>query len=265
MTAPIELAYVGSVVPDTPDYHNAAFSRAGNMFQENLLAGLREAGIAPSLVVSARPLPAFPRSRRLWQPSSRTVLPCGIAICLPGFVNVSPLKQLALGLGVFLRLLWWGWRRRTGAARVVYTFNLTVPPALFTLAAARLIGARAVASVNDINEPGATVPRTWKWRLDFALHRWLLPRFDALVAVSRAIVEDFAPGARHVVVEGGVTEEMGRGLGAGGWGPGVGGRRPGAGGQGSGAGGRGPGFCLVLAGGWRRRMGCWLCWRRSVC
>jgi len=204
----IQLAYVGSVVPDDSEYHNEAFSPAGNMFQENLLAGLQAAGTPPSLVLSCRPMPAFPRSSRLAVRCSRGRLSCGIPLSLVPFINISPAKQLLLGVVVFLRLLWWGWVHRAAKTRIVYTFNLTVPPALFTWLAARCIGARAVASVNDINEPGANVPRTWPWRLDYALHKILLPRFDALVVVNGAIIDDFAPRSRYVCVEGGILPEM---------------------------------------------------------
>jgi glycosyltransferase involved in cell wall biosynthesis len=208
MRPTIKLSYVGSVVPDAAEYHNQAFSRAGNMFQENLLAGLSASGIVLSLVLSCRPMPAFPRSRRILVHARRALLSSGIPVSMIPFLNVSPLKQLMVGVWVLFRLLWWGWKNRDAATRIVYTFNLTVPPALFTMCAARLIGARVVASVNDINEPGATVPRTWIWRLDFVLHKALLPRFDALVAVSSAIIDDFAPKVRSVRVEGGITPEM---------------------------------------------------------
>jgi glycosyltransferase involved in cell wall biosynthesis len=196
------------VVPDTAEYRNEAFSRAGNMFQTNLLSGLKSAGIPASLVLSCPPLPSFPRSAALVTRGGRAILPCDIPIVLLPLVNISPLKQIGLGLVVLCRLLRWGWKHRKAERRVVYTFNLSVPPGLFTLLAARLIGAKAVASVNDINVPGATVPRTWSTRLDYWLHKVLLPRFDALVPVSRAIIEDFAPSAAHVRVEGGILPEL---------------------------------------------------------
>jgi glycosyltransferase involved in cell wall biosynthesis len=203
----LQIAYIGSVVPDTPEFRNQAFSRAGNMFQSNLLAGFKAAGLEPSLVLSCRPLPAYPSSQTVVAPASRANLSCGIRITLLPILNVTPLKQILLGFSVLLRLLSWGWKHR-GSARVVYTFNLTVPPAIFTLLGARLIAAKAVASVNDINVPGETVPSTLAWRLDFYLHKCLLPRFDALVVVSSAIIEDFAPTMRHVRVEGGIIPEI---------------------------------------------------------
>ncbi len=36
----IALAFVGLVVPDRPQYRSVAFSRAGNMFQTNLLTAI---------------------------------------------------------------------------------------------------------------------------------------------------------------------------------------------------------------------------------
>ena len=204
----VELAYIGSVVPDAPEFHNEAFSRAGNMFQTNLLAGLKANGMEPSVVLTCRPLPAWPRSRIAVARSSRAVLSCGTPITLLPILNITPLKQVLLGFSVLLRLLYWGWKHRGARARLVYTFNLTVPPAIFTLLAARLIRARAIASVNDINVPGETVPPTWMWRFDYFLHKLLLPRFDGLVVVSSAIIDDFAPHVRHVRVEGGIVPEM---------------------------------------------------------
>jgi glycosyltransferase involved in cell wall biosynthesis len=204
----MELAYIGCVVPDTPSFRNRAFSRAGNMFQSNLLDGLKAAGMEPSLVLSCRPLPAYPASRIVVASSARARLSCGIPITLLPILNITPLKQVLLGFSVLLRLLCWGWKHRGASTRVVYTFNLTVPPAMFTLLAGRLIRAKAVASVNDINVPGETVPRTWTWRLDYYLHKLLLPCFDALVVVSRDIIDDFAPGVPHVRVEGGIVPDM---------------------------------------------------------
>jgi glycosyltransferase involved in cell wall biosynthesis len=204
----VELAYIGSVVPDEPKFHNEAFSRAGNMFQTNLLAGLKADGMEPSVVLTCRPVPAYPRSRIAVARASRAALSCGTPITLLPILNITPIKQILLGFSVLLRLLYWGWKHRGARARLVYTFNLTVPPAIFTLLAARLIRARAIASVNDINVPGETVPPTWMWRFDYFLHKLLLPRFDGLVVVSSAIIDDFAPHVRHVRVEGGIVPEM---------------------------------------------------------
>lgn len=207
MEKQIALAYVGSVVPDDVPFHNEAFSPAGNLFQERLIAGLVEAGLAPSLVLSCRPLPAFPRDGQLVVRCRQVRLSCGIPVVLVPFLNLILAKQVLVGLSVFARLVWWGWRHRADA-RIVYTYNLTMPPGLFTLLGARCIGARAVASLNDINVPGRGAPCSWPWRLDYAFHALLVPRFDGLVVVSRAIARDFAPRVKHILVEGGLSMDM---------------------------------------------------------
>ena len=207
----ITLAYVGSVVPDVAAFRNEAYSPAGNAFQEQLIAGLRGAGLAPSLVLSCRPLAAFPRSRKLVAGRQRAQLSCGTRVVLVPLLNLAVVKQVLVGIWVFVSLLWWGWKNRA-AARIVYTYNLTMPPGVFTLLAARCIGARAVASVNDINVPGRGAPSSWPWRLDYALHALLVPRFDGLVVVSRAITRDFAPMVKHVLVEGGLSTDIVAGL-----------------------------------------------------
>ena len=200
----VALAFVGSVVPDQVDFHDSAFNRAGNMFQENLLSALTGAGLPPSMILSQRPLRSFPRSRTMWFPGGHVSLASGLHLNLVPFLNYPVLRPLSVGLVVLINLIRWGWRHRRSPQRVVYTFNLTEPPGLFSLISARLIRAKAIASINDINVPGETVPASLSRRLDFWLQKKLIPRFDGLVVVNRRIVEDFAPQTPFIRIEGGM-------------------------------------------------------------
>jgi glycosyltransferase involved in cell wall biosynthesis len=201
------LAFVGPVVPDIPRFHGPAFSRAAVMFLNNLLQSISAAGVRPDKVFSFVPMPAFPRSTRLWCRERSITIGEGLRVSFVPFLNVPILKQITLGLGTAIALLKWGWDTRSTPFRVVYVFNLTTPSGVFVLAAARLIGAAAVVSLNDINEPGQTVPDSLFWRLDYALQRWLIPRFDGHIAVADRIMKDFAPDRRYVRVEGGILPE----------------------------------------------------------
>jgi hypothetical protein len=109
----VELAYIGSVVPDEPKFHNEAFSRAGNMFQTNLLAGLKADGMEPSVVLTCRPVPAYPRSRIVVARASRAALSCGTPITLLPILNITPIKQ------ILLQCAW-----RDGSADVDVAFRL---------------------------------------------------------------------------------------------------------------------------------------------
>jgi len=203
----IALAYVGSIVPDSPEFHNAAFSRAGQMYQQELLVGLKRAGLQASAIISAVPIPAFPKFPRIWVRWRKTYLPEGLRVTLLPFINVTPLKQGMIGFLTLWQLLKWGWRNRHTPFRVVYSYNLTVPPGAFTLFAARLIRAKAVVSLCDIDVPGQTVPDRLLWRLDYWLQRRLIPLFDGHIVASDAIARDFLPCRFYVRLEGGVRNE----------------------------------------------------------
>jgi len=202
----IAFAFVGLLAPDDPRFHNVAFSRPGNMAQVNLLVGLKHAGLPASAIIAPCPIQAFPRSRRLFVRGRKETLSEGLRVSLIPFLNITPLKEISIGIGTVLSLIRWGWRSRS-KKRVVFTYNLSVPPGIFTLFAARLIGAKSMACIADVNVPGETVPNNLWHRIDYRLQRWLIPRYDAHVVVTDSIMRDFAPQKQYLRLEGGVTTE----------------------------------------------------------
>jgi glycosyltransferase involved in cell wall biosynthesis len=207
----IALAFVGTVVPDEPRFRSTAFSWAAQMYQKQLLVGLKRAGMPASLIISAMPISSHrhgKEGRIIWMVGGTAHLPEGFAVRLISFINITPLKQICIGAGTLYELLRWGWRNRRARSRVVYAYNLSVPPGVFTLLGARLIRAKAVVSLCDIDVPGETVPEGFYWKLDYRLQQWLIPRFDGHAVVSDAIARDFLPGKPHVRLEGGISEEI---------------------------------------------------------
>src|ERR1017187_2382943 len=104
----IALAFVGWVVPDAEEYHSVAFSRAGNMFQMNLLTSIEAAGIPVSTVITSMPSPSWPSGHPMLVKSANYRLENGISVGSVSFVNLPLLKQLTIGLAVLMRLLTWG-------------------------------------------------------------------------------------------------------------------------------------------------------------
>ena len=93
----VVLAFIGSIVPDEPAFHTSAFSRAGNMCQQNLLRSLINAGLHPSIILSYRPEPSFPTGRRIWLGKEQISLSEGMRVNLLPFINITPFKQIIIG------------------------------------------------------------------------------------------------------------------------------------------------------------------------
>jgi glycosyltransferase involved in cell wall biosynthesis len=201
----IALAFVGQVVADKETFQKPAFSQAGQMFQENLLVGLKHAGIAPSVIISAFPIRAFPYSRCLFYGGADQTISLGMRVTQVPFVNITPLKEISIGLATLWLLIRWGLRCK-GKRRVVFTYNLTVPPGIFTLLGAWLIRAKSVVAIYDINVPGHTVQNSLWRRIDYRLQRWLLPRCDGHVSAADGIMQEFAPNRHYLLLEGGVSQ-----------------------------------------------------------
>lgn len=201
------IAFVGCVVPDEPAYAGAAFSRSGNMFQINLLAGLKTQAIELD-VISFRPVASFPRSDTVWVRGGTVELEPGLRADLLPFINVTPLKQAFIGCAALLAVLGWAWRRRAVPHRFVYCYNLSVPAGLLMLLGARLGGAKIVASLNDVNVPGRTVRASVFTKLDFWLQKTVIPRLDGHIVVSDQIARDLAPGRTYLRIEGGLPREL---------------------------------------------------------
>lgn len=202
-----KLLFVGSVIPDDPLLTTAAFSRAGNMALCNLLSGLQQSGVTMDKIISVYPVPSFPTTKQLYFPKSSIQLNNELKIDMIPFVNVTPIKQLTLGIASYFEIIRWGCN--VGACdKLIITYNISVPPGIFLLAAARCIGARVVAMIYDINVPGETVPRTLPFIIDFWQHKKTLRYYDGLVVITKDIARDFAPGVPSICVEGGIGADL---------------------------------------------------------
>lgn len=200
------VAFVGVLADNEPTAHGDAFNRAGQMFQEGLLHGLAAAGLPANIILGLEPIPAFPRSKRLASRGGTFTIAGGRVVHRLPFLNIHPLKWLTAGVSVLAALVSWSWKHR-GKRRIVHTVNLSMPPGLFVWIAGRLTGAKTLVSVLDVFRPGELVPDTLFRRWDFAMHRWLLPRYDGLMIISSAIATDFVPGRRVCLVEGGIPSQ----------------------------------------------------------
>jgi glycosyltransferase involved in cell wall biosynthesis len=202
----LAIAFVGSLVPDSPEFHGPAFSRAGQRTQRQLVNGLRGAGVASLEVLSFEPLQAFPGQRRLFGRAGTLTRDTIVTRFIP-FLNIKPLKVVTVSLAAVARLASWAWRHR-GQRRIVCVYNLSMPPAIVVLAAAKATGTRGVALLFDFGRPGVIVPNTWSWWLDFVVNRHVVRWFDGYVVTTPAIARDLLPGRGAHVMDGGIEPEQ---------------------------------------------------------
>jgi glycosyltransferase involved in cell wall biosynthesis len=206
--AEIAIAYVSLVVPDTQEFENPAVHPLGVGFMRNVLIGLRLSAEVEVESFSAEPIPSFPRSKRLFVRGRNLRIADGLSTRTVTFVNVTPLKQLHIGLSMLWHLVGWGIRSRGKKQRVVFTYNISVPPLAFTLVAAFLARAKLMAFIGDINVPGETVPDNLLCRLDAWLGRRLLKYVEGAIVVSDAIAKEYLPGRPSIRLDGGVTRQV---------------------------------------------------------
>jgi glycosyltransferase involved in cell wall biosynthesis len=175
-------------------------------FMRGVFNALHDASYASVTSISAEPVPRFPVCRRLWISGG----PCEISpekyTCQVPFVNVTPVKQAMIGVGVLLALLRWAWRVRSEPYRAIVCFNLSVPPIILVWLAARITKSRLIAYVCDVSVPGHTVPNSWLHRLDAIVQRAMLARLDGLIAITDKIGE-LAPHVPQVRVDGALPDD----------------------------------------------------------
>jgi glycosyltransferase involved in cell wall biosynthesis len=202
----IACAFVGAFAPPGNNLTNPAFSPAGHLFQERLLASLNDAEIEISQVFSLRTVVSYPRGDRVWYPAARGDIGGRFPATLIPFVNLGALKPITAGLALFPRLLAWVWKHRH-RPRVILQYNVTSPPGIVSIVAGRLTRTKVCAVVADINVPGAgPVASNRLRRIEYWLQAYSLPRFDGLVVLTRRIAQDFAPNTPHILMEGGAPD-----------------------------------------------------------
>jgi len=201
-------AFVGQIVPETPEFTDSPyFSQAGNTFQRGMIEALLARGVHVQAVISGPPIPSFPRHRSLACRGGPVSGPGGIPIILLPFFNLGTAKWLTMGCAAVAEIIHWAHGLAPGKPRVVLLYNLSLPPAWFALAGARLVGARTVAFVADMYEPGEIAPATMKRRADFTLQKRILRHLDGLIVMSPSLARRQTGQRQPLLVDCAIADE----------------------------------------------------------
>lgn len=204
--APVQLAFVGSVVPTELGWTTHAFSPAGNRFQMGLLEFL-----AGDAGMEVRPFTTLPQAA--W-PGDPGVLVRGRRAALDGtgvhaqlvpYLNLRGPKEATVAASLFAHLARWARASSPAAPRALLVYNVFSPLALPVLAAARAWRVPAVAIVADL--PFGYRLRGVRGmleRLDVRAQLASLRHFDGLVVLTPHVAAEYAPGVPWMRMEGGI-------------------------------------------------------------
>src|SRR5450830_963256 len=204
----MSVAFIDGPLPLSEVSGCDGFSMAEYLATSNMLEGLTADGANISLIASFIPIGAWPKTRVVIALGGSDTLENGSPVVRLGFLNVTPLKQIWLGLSAAVVLIRWGFRHRRDTKRVVLCYNLSAPPGPFIWLAAKMTRSRMIAVVFDLNLPGVTIPDSVWHRLDFALSKALMPHLDGIIGVTEWIGRDFAPDVPSICIPGGISESL---------------------------------------------------------
>lgn len=204
----MSVAFIGGPLPLSEISSSDGFSMAGYLATSNMLEGLTTVGANISLIASYFLVPAWPKTRLLIAHGGSETLENGLPVTRLGFPNVTPLKQIWLGLAAAAVLMRWGFLHRRDSKRVVLCYNMSVPPGYLVWIAARIAHSQMVAIAYDIDLPGVTVPNSVWRRLDYAQTKALMPHLDGIIGVTEWIGRDFAPRVPSICVPVGIPDSL---------------------------------------------------------
>lgn len=205
----LNTAFVGALDLSESTANNLAYSQPATLFQERLLESLENEGFEISRVFSLRAVASYPVGEKLWYGAERVTIRDHFPTIMLPFVNFGPVKPITGGVALFPLLLHWAWKHRRTRRRAILLYNVSSPPGIVSILAGRLTGTKVFALVADIQVPGAgDYPNSFLRRLEFLLLTRTLGLFDGLIAITRNIVQDFAPRTPNITVEGAIPQAL---------------------------------------------------------
>ena len=201
----IKIAFIGSVVSEDYSIDTPAMNIGGNNFQTHLIKSLAATfGTSPE-IISALPIATFPASRSVFVvPSPGRLAGDGYIRFVP-FVNLLLMKEISICIFSFVYLLIWQLSHIENR-RIIIIYNTYPPIAIASIVSAWLFGGKAIAVVLDFPHNLSFGGSGWKGllqRIVVRIEAICIARFDAIIAATRYVAEDFGAHLPVLVMEGG--------------------------------------------------------------
>lgn len=201
----MKIIYFGFVVDIKDAAQYDACSVAGNTMQYRLLEQLTAQSDIETVIVSAIPVSAFPKGRRLIARPRVDEISPRFRIHQVGYINFPVLKKLSVYISM-LRLA----RRHIRASRgaeppVLLSYNLYPPTGSVLLRLARRHNLRHYSLVADLpvdDTATMSLPAKIRCKAVYAATRRNLAKAQNVIVLNQNAAREYAPAARHMVMDG---------------------------------------------------------------
>lgn len=204
------IAFLGSLVPDTKEYHNQAFNRSGNLVQAGLVEGLSNLGVKLK-VYSSQPCPTFPRFKKVLIGKKVVKYSNKLDLNIIPTLNILIVRELLIGIYCTFSLIKWAIVNRK-FRRCLFIYNVYTPPLPFIYFLGKLTGSKTIALIYDLGIPPKSLKRGILRRGIYYLcdiyAKIFIPKLDGRIVINDAIVRDYAPNRDFLLVDGGVGPEI---------------------------------------------------------
>lgn len=195
-----EMMFICSIIPDIKANRNISFSRAGNCAVENILFESIKY-FDRVFVESIRPLKA---NKKPFLNKKHFYIYKNIKIEDIPYINVSLIKQISTGLYIFYRII--KWKILSRGQKYILSYNISMPPGIFSFLAAKITGIPIYGIIFDINIPGRTVKNKLSYQIDYYQHKVLLKYYN-IICINDNIKNDFNLNENNYIkIEGGISE-----------------------------------------------------------
>lgn len=191
---------MGSISP-YEEASNPLVSIAGNRCQIGILDGLK-ADNEIVQVVSFRINRMFPIGKKIYVPRLHTVFN-DLNYYFAPYLNIPFLRTLFVNANTFYYLL-----KKIKKNDIVLFYNVFIPFPNSVFFLRKLLGIKIYILAFDIHVPGQTVPNTIRWHYEYLRQKFVLPRVDGVIAITKTILEDFKCKKNPLIMEGGISRDL---------------------------------------------------------
>lgn len=206
---PLSIAFLGALVPDTPEYQNIALRRSGNLVQDGIANGLKNAG-ANVEIFSVRPVASFPKNRKILF-LGKQILYKGIKMHIISFLNILGIKTLWTSTCTIILIIKWAIINRD-KNRAIIVYNTYTPPLPIVILLGKLTNSKTFAILYDLGMPPKELNlgkvKTFIYRLVELSAKTFIPKLDGRIVINEAIGEDYSRGKDYIIIDGGLSQEV---------------------------------------------------------